>query len=219
MKVYLLQNLLTLCMASPAAAATPTPSTPWLEGLVEQARTLAAERVKPDSPEEQKWKARIKSTVDDILDWDELTRQSLGSEWTKTGETDRAEFQKLLREMIEASYMSKLRLRPKSAAEDPKVEVKWLAEDTKGDRSKATAEVKAGKTKTTLEFHMKWLGDKWRVYDVAIDEVGTVRTYRSQFRKIIAEQGFPKLLDRMRQKTEEIRKGLADLSAKPDELK
>lgn len=209
---------LVMLAGSPAFAAAPTPSTPWLEGLVEKARGLAAEHVKPDSEEETKWKARIKATVNEILDWDELTRQSLGSEWAKASETDRTEFQRLLREMIEASYMSKLRLRSQQKSDDPKVEVKWLQETTKDDRSVATAEVKSGKTKTTLEFSMRWLGDRWRVYDVAIDEVGTVRTYRSQFRKIIGEQGFPALLTRMRTKTEEIRKGLADLGAKPDDL-
>ena len=51
------------------------------------------------------------------------------------------------------------------------------------------------------------------VYDISIDDVSTVRTYRSQFRKIISLDGFPSLLARLRSKTDEIRSGRADVSS------
>jgi ABC-type transporter MlaC component len=39
---------------------------------------------------------------------------------------------------------------------------------------------------------------RWRVVDVETDGVSTVRNYRSQFRRIIDQDGFAALLERMR---------------------
>ena len=42
---------------------------------------------------------------------------------------------------------------------------------------------------------------------MTIDDVSTLRTYRSQFNKIIAEKGFPELIERMKKKVEDVKAG------------
>ena len=79
-----------------------------------------------------------------------------------------------------------------------KVVIDWLEEEVKGNKAKVAAQVKSKKRKAVLEFKLLWAKDRWRVYDIAIDDVSTVRTYRSQFRKLIAEKGFPELINRMK---------------------
>ena len=46
----------------------------------------------------------------------------------------------------------------------------------------------------------------WRVYDVITDEVSLVETYRGQFRKLIADQGFDGLLKTLKTKREQLEK-------------
>lgn len=200
--------------AAPAAEAKTTPSPrPWLESVIDRAQKLATKNFEAKSAAETKWKSEIKETIDDILDWNELTERALGRHWKKRTPAEQVEFAKLLREMIEASYQSKLRLAAtKKTDTKAKVEIEWLDEKVEKDTATSTARFKVGKSVAVLEFKMSYANDRWRVYDVSIDDVSTVRTYRSQFGKIIGKEGYAALVERLRSKTDEIRSGRADIS-------
>lgn len=200
--------------ASAAPAAEPTPPRPWLEAKVEAAKNLATKKVKVDTPEAEALKAEVRVLINDMLDWGEMTQRALGREWKKRTPAEQVEFSKLLREMIEASYESKMRLAGKSKTKTPKeVKITWLEEDVRKDKGKVSARIKSGKTKAILEFSVIWKKGRWHVYDLAIDDVSTVRTYRSQFRKLIKDKGFEALLTRMRDKAKEIKEGKGDLAS------
>jgi phospholipid transport system substrate-binding protein len=202
-----------LTSASPASAAEhPHPKT-WLQQVVDQASALAKRKVQPDSPEEKKWQDEAKALIDDMIDWNRMTKDSLGTQWKERSQKEQQEFSAMLREMIEASYRSKLRLAARGNVKKPaKIDINWLEEEIKGDKAKVAAKVNVDKKNAILEFSLLWSGDRWRVYDLAIDDVSTVRTYRTQFRKLISEKGFDGLLARMREKTTEIREGRAELA-------
>lgn len=194
----------------PAAnASTPPSPRPWLESIIERATKLATREVN-GAEAEKAWEAEIEATIDDVLHWDELTRRALGRHWEKRNADEQKEFSALLREMIEASYRSKLRRNAGSKVDRPtKIEIEWLAEKLRGDKATSTTKVKAGRDVAVIEFKLLHADTGWRIYDVSIDDVSTVRTYRSQFGKIIAKSGFEELMSRMRTKTEEIRAGRA----------
>ncbi|MFO0728628.1 MAG: ABC transporter substrate-binding protein [Myxococcota bacterium] len=196
-----------------AAGGPPEAPGPWLQKTVEAARKLAERKVKPDSPEETKWKTDVKATVDEILDWDELTKRSLGKAWEARSAEEKKEFSALLRQMVEASYESKLKMAARDQLKKPsKVALTWEPEVVDGTTATARAQVKADKTKATLDFSLRWNDGKWRVYDVAIDDVSTVVTYRTQFAKIISESGFPAVIARMKSKVDEIKAGKSELT-------
>jgi phospholipid transport system substrate-binding protein len=204
--------LATLLGSVPVTSAAPAPPRPWLQKMVDQASELAKRKVEPDTAGEEKWHADAKSIIDGLLDWDEMTKASLGTAWDQRSAAEKKEFSSLLREMIETSYRTKLRLAARGNLKKPqKIEINWIEEKVENDKAKVVAKVKSDKTMAMLEFSLLWSHDRWRVYDLAIDDVSTVRTYRSQFRKLIAEQGFPALLERMRTKITDIREGRADL--------
>lgn len=206
-----------LVLAGPAEGkaenALPSPR-PWLEKKVEQARDLAVRKVKKGSPAEKQLEKDVRALIDEMLDWDEMTERSLGSEWKKRSKKEQKEFSKLLREMIEASYESKMRLASRGKVKKPaEVKITWLDESIRRDKAKLSAQVQSDKTKAIIEFSLLHDGKQWQVYDVAIDDVSTVRTYRSQFRKLISDKGFDGLLERMRAKIKDIREGRGDLAS------
>lgn len=206
-----------LALAGPAEAkaenALPSPR-PWLEKKVEKARALSTRKVKEGTPAAKKLEKDVRALIDEMLDWDEMTRRSLGSEWKKRTPAEQTEFSKILREMIEASYESKMRLASRGNVKKPKaVKITWLEETVKRGKAKLSAQIEAEKTKAILEFSLIHDGKGWQVYDLAIDDVSTVRTYRSQFRKLIADKGFEGLLERMRSKVKDIREGRGDLAS------
>jgi phospholipid transport system substrate-binding protein len=212
--------LTSVFVTSLVAAATPAatagelpPPKAWLQKVVDQAAELARRKVQPDSPGEEKWQAEAKALIDDMIDWKKMTEDSLGTQWKERSEPERKEFSALLREMIEASYRSKLKLAARGNVKKPaKIDIKWLEEELDGDKAKVAAKVNMDKKNAVLQFSLLWNEGRWRVYDLAIDDVSTVRTYRTQFRKLISEKGFDGLLARMRDKTVEIREGRAELA-------
>lgn len=188
--------------------------TPWLKKKVEEARQLAERDAHAKASEASSLEGETEVLINEILSWDELTRRALGSEWKKRSKREQATFSRLFRKMIEASYRSKMRLAMKSEVKKPKkVKIEWLDERIKKDgRATVSAKVQADKTTTFLEFALVEKNDEWRVYDLTIDDAGTVRTYRSMFKKMIHEQGFDAILDRMRRKIDDIRAGRGDLA-------
>lgn len=195
-----------------SAQAKPTGALPWVKAKVEEGKALINKPVKAGSKEEAALREDVKSRLEALLDWDLLTERSLGRRWKKLSEKEQAEFSKLLREMIEASYADKLKsLKPgevKKAKKKP-VKITWGEEREKKGGVEVNASVRRGKTEAELRFSLVRAGKAWKVWDVAIDDVSTVRTYRSQFRRIIQKEGVDGLLKRMRAKIEDIKAGRA----------
>lgn len=201
--------------SAPAAAARDSPG-PWLRATVERAKKLAERKIKPDSPAEEAWRKEVKAAIDDVIDWGELTQRSLGKAWDGRNAAERQQFAALLREIVEASYEQKLRMAARGEVKEPaKIDIQWGEEKITGDSATAKALAKADKDNANFEFALKRSGDRWRIYDVTIDDVSTLRTYRSQFTKIITERGFPALLERMQKKVDELRSGKGTLDGKP----
>jgi phospholipid transport system substrate-binding protein len=214
-RMFLSAALVTslVAAATPASAGELPPPKVWLQQVVDRAADLAKRKIEPDSPAEEKWQGEAKSLIDDMIDWQRMTEDSLGTQWKERSDAERKEFSALLREMIEASYRSKLKLAARGNVKKPaKIDIKWLEESLEGSKAKVEAKVNMDKKNAVLQFSLLWNEGRWRVYDLAIDDVSTVRTYRTQFRKLISEKGFDGLLARMREKTTEIREGRAELA-------
>ena len=203
-----------LCAAASSAHAAPPSPKPWLKSVLDRGTKLAEQRVQPGTPAEEKWQGAAKALIDETLDWPGLTEAAYGKQWSKLSAADQQAFAQNLREMIEASYQSKLKLLVRGGVKKPaEVKVEWLDEKLEGDEATVNVRVKADKSVAVLQFRQRWHDGAWRVWDVSIDEVSTVRTYRTQFTKLVAKDGFPALLARMKTKVEEIRAGKSDLAA------
>lgn len=206
--------------AFPKGLAEERPSPQgWLEKKVREGHKLATRRVKVDSPEERQWQADAKALIDSILDWDELTRRTLGSNWRKRSPKEQETFKKLLRRLIESSYRSRLRyaVRENLSGKKRDVNIDWLEESIKSDKASLVAKVASDTDSVLLGFKLNWIADRWHVYDVSIDDLSTVRTYRSNFSKVIRTEGFDELIRRLQKKIEDIEAGRADF-ARPDSI-
>ena len=207
-------------VAAPTVVTTDDRPSPrgWLEKRVRRGHKLATREVKPDTADERRWHADAKILIDDILDWNELTQRALGSNWRKRTQGEQRTFRRLLRRLIEASYRSRLRYAVRQDLQKPKdVKIDWLEEDVKRSKANLVAKVTAGTDSVLLGFQLRWARDRWRVYDVAIDDLSTVRTYRSNFNKIIKKEGWDGLIKRLEQKIKDIEAGRSDF-ARPNGL-
>lgn len=136
----------------------------------------------------------------DLLDYDELSRQSLASHWGQHSEAERREFVALLRQLVEQSYQHNLR----STLD---FDIRYLSEDpAQGGavvvRTTARSRTQRRAPQVAIDYTLKRAGTTWRVYDVTTDGVSLVRNYRAQFNRIIQREGWPALIQRMRSRLE-----------------
>ena len=67
--------------------------------------------------------------------------------------------------------------------------------------------VTKGGSEIPIEYRMHKAGDRWLVYDVVIEGVSLVANYRTQFNKIIQTSSFQELVNKMKNKQQELMTG------------
>ena len=180
-----------------AAAAGPKATLQRLNGDVDK---LLRKKTEPGSKEEAEIKKEVKRLAGELLDYGELAKRALGEQWDKLKPAQRTEFVGVLKDLIERNYVKQLRT-------NLDYQVTYGDEALEGDEAKVQSAVKVKtKGKTTdvvIEYRMVKTAGRWMVYDVVTDEVSLVRNYRSNFQKVIGQQGYPALLDKMKKKLAE----------------
>jgi phospholipid transport system substrate-binding protein len=205
---------MSLTVLSTTGSAAPAPQKVIKDGA-EKVRLILKEKTKKGSPAEKKQKEKLKKVVDGFLDYQELSRRSLGPHWKDRSEEERTEFTKLLRDLIEASYTSTISDNIEFSME---YEEEEIDEDgtTATVASVASAKNKKGKTVSEdLTFHLYLKNRAWLMYDVEFGDVSLVRHYRGEFNRKIKKESYKALLTAMQKKLKEIESGKVKAEKKP----
>jgi phospholipid transport system substrate-binding protein len=138
---------------------------------------------------------RVTGMVDALLDYDELAHRSLSAHWDGLTPAQRTEFVSLLRQLVQRQYQSNLE-------HILDYEITYGAETEVGGHRRVATEARSRTERRAPPIEIVYLvhqvGTAWRVIDVTTDGVSMVNNYRQQFDRIIASDGFPGLLTRMR---------------------
>lgn len=210
--------------AGQAAGQGPKATLMRLNGSVDK---LLRMKTEPGSTEEKKAKDEIKQRASELLDYSELTKRALGEHWEKMPAPKREEFVKTLQELIERNYVRQLRTNLEYEVTYGDEQIDPPAGGVGEARVTTTIKIATRGKSTTAQIEYRMIqrepgaGTKdavgWRVYDVVTDELSLVRNYRSQFQRIIGQQGYDGLLTRMKTKlTEEQAKEAKDAAAAKD---
>jgi phospholipid transport system substrate-binding protein len=134
---------------------------------------------------------------DQILDDAAIAESSLGTEWAVRSEEERTEFGKLLAPLVRRAWEKNLKKTLDHsidyAGEEPR-ESRVLV------KTRATSKTDTREDPIEIHFLMQSVGGVWKVRDIVTEGVSLVSSYRSQFVKIIKKDGFPVLLQKMRDK-------------------
>jgi phospholipid transport system substrate-binding protein len=194
----LLSSFVLITTGAAAAVASPG-MTPTATIKTKNGEVDKVLRAKPEkgSAAETKQKDELKKLAATLLDYEELAKKSLAAHWDKLTPAQRTEFTTTFRELIQRNYVNKLR-------SNLDYGVQYKNEETSADQSTVTTVVKVkteGRTTDAeIVYKLHALGDKWMVWDVITDEVSLMRNYRTQFNKIITEQGYDQLIKKLKTK-------------------
>ena len=189
-----LAGLLILSTAQGAFAATAQEQ---LKDAIDRVvRTLESPALKgADKAAERR--SAVRKIANEIFDFNEIARRSLGRYWQPLSDAQRTEFVGLFGDLLERSYISKIELYGGE-------KIIYSGERVDGDLATVSTKIitKNG-TEVPVDYRLFRRGDNWMIYDVNIEGISLVSNYRTQFNKIIQTNGFNVLVDRMKAKQTE----------------
>lgn len=165
---------------------------------LEQTVNQVIEILKTDGLRSDEQKKQLTSLVKQRFDMGTMSQYVLGPQWRKTSPADRDRFIELFKGLLEANYLGKI-----ESYNDEKVT--FVSERIDGDRAQVQSVVLSGSTEIPIEYRLLKTEQDWRVYDVIVEGVSLVRTYRDNYREIVRKEGIDGLLERMQAKLAEIR--------------
>ena len=182
---------LLVITAVPAWAGAPTDQ---LRGSIDRVlKTLESPALKGEGRAAER-RTAVRRIADDIFDFSEIARRSLGRHWQGRTEPEREEFVALFGDLLERSYVSKIEVYGGE-------KIVYATERMDGDHAAVgTKMVTKNGTEVPIEYRLLRRGDRWLVYDVSIEGVSLVSNYRTQFNKIVQTSSYGELVKRMKAK-------------------
>jgi phospholipid transport system substrate-binding protein len=177
--------------ASVAAALTPTET---VRSRVDEALQSLSKTANPGAEASERRRADIRRAADTLFDFPDMSRRALGRHWPDRTPAEREEFTRLFTDLIARTYIGKI---DRYAGES----IAYVGERVDGDEASVRSQVVTAKgSQIPVEYRLHRANDTWSAYDVLIENVSLVGTYRSQFDRIIKAESFADLLRRLREK-------------------
>lgn len=141
-------------------------------------------------------RAEIQRAFDDVA----MAQSVLSTNWRTASKEQQTEFKDLLMRTIESTYIGRIRAYTNES-------VDFRGEEIKEKRATVDTAILAASGEIPILYKLRQRSDGWFVYDVEIENVSMVSTYRETYRSVVKKSGMDGLLQQMREK-------LAELQAK-----
>lgn len=193
-QALLLALVLSAVTVSPAVAGAPSDQ---LKAQIDRVlKTLDDPELKKEGRARDR-RAAVRKIANDIFDFGETARRSLGRHWAPRTAAERDEFVQLFADLLERSYISRVELYGGE-------KIQYLGDTVEGEQGKVqTKLVTKGGSDIPIEYRVHKKGDRWLVYDVTIEGVSLIANYRTQFNKIIQTASYQELVKKMKAKQDE----------------
>lgn len=186
-----LAALLLLAAAGPGSMASPTEV---IKGAVEQVVRMAQDSDLGRPVATERRRLEIRRIADKLFDFPEMARRSLARHWSNRTVEQREEFVALFTDLLERVYFTKLE---NYSGEH----MLYVSETVDGDFATVRSKILLGrKGELPIEYRLHLTGSRWAVYDLLIDGVSFVSTYRAQFNRVIQTSSYDDLVQKLRTK-------------------
>jgi len=131
-----------------------------------------------------------------LIDFREATRLAVGRAWRDASKEQQERLVAEFRRMLVRTYSNAI-----SAYEGQTVKVQPVhmkADDT--DVTVRNQYIRPGGKPVQLDYQMHKTADGWKIYDIIVEGVSLVLTYRSEFDAVVKQQGVDGLIKRLAEK-------------------
>ncbi|MGM0454153.1 MAG: ABC transporter substrate-binding protein [Thermodesulfobacteriota bacterium] len=145
--------------------------------------------------EKQRKEKEISGVVDPIFDYKLMAMLSLGRKnWSRLSSDQQQVFTKRFVERLKASYFDKISLYSK----DLETKMTYKPAQTKGSKVHVPVEVDAKDETVDLIYKFYEAEAGWQIYDVEINDVSIIQSYRSQFNQVLSGGTVEDLLEELK---------------------
>ena len=174
-------------MVAGAMASTASP-----RDVVQTAVSRVIVAVQED-PGRQRARGEIRSAAASLFDFEEMARRTLTRHWASRSPEEQAEFVRLFTDLLERSYMGRI----ESWSGE---KIIYTSEVVDGAYASVRSKIITRRAEVAIEYRLLQRDSRWRVYDVLMDGVSFVSTFRSEFDRIIQQSSWSGLMDRLRRR-------------------
>jgi phospholipid transport system substrate-binding protein len=130
------------------------------------------------------------------VDFEEATRLAVGRAWSQASPEQKKRLVGEFKNMLVRTYSNAVEAYQGQT-------LKVLPSRSKPSEDEATVRaqfVRAGGQPLPIEFQMRKVANTWKVYDISVEGVSLVLTYRSEFDAVVKQEGIDGLIKRLAQK-------------------
>jgi len=141
---------------------------------------------------------QVREIVREMFDFDEISRRALSRHWQTLQRDEQAEFVTLFRDLLERAYLAQV----ETVGNE---KIVFLGESSEGGgaaivRSKVVTRQGA---QIPLDYRLHLLDGRWRIYDVVVQGISFIASYRTQFDRVIRAESYGALRERLQKKAAE----------------
>jgi len=150
-------------------------------------------------------RTKMKDIIFPKFNFLEMGKRSLGKKnWKKITPEERKAFVDVFGKLLENSYANKL-----ENYSDEKIN--YVDEIVKGKYAMVKTEVVRKNDSINVDYKLIESPSEWRVYDIVIEGVSLIKNYRAQFGKVIHNDSFNALMDKLNAKVKKLEAGEDDV--------
>jgi len=178
--------LFSLFIAFSAKAGEPTEV---LKSTVDQLISAVSDKSKDDNA----LRESISRIVHEAVDFEVVAKRIIAKPWKNATDTQKQEFKTLFAEIMVDTYFDLLKNYNNES-------VNFDGEKVKKDKyAIVDTTVVSGDKKIPVRYRLIKVDGQWKIYDFVVEGVSLVSSYKSNYRTILAKEGFDGLLKSMRE--------------------
>lgn len=165
-------------------------------------------KAKKDKIPEEELDASLSKIIKPIFNFEEMSKRSLGADWSKATPAEQKEFIDLFSDLLGNTYLKRIKRNAQTSS------IKRIAEEITDNKAMVRSIMSTSEEDISIDYRMINGQQGWRVYDVVVENIGLVSNYRNEFPPVIRKDGFPGLIKKLHEKQAEIAKEDKEAAAK-----
>lgn len=140
---------------------------------------------------------QVKAEIFKAFDSRAMAQSVLSTNWRQASEEQQNEFEELFSQTLENTYIGRLETYTGETVE-------YRNEEIRNTRATVDTMIITSNVDIPVNYKLRLRSDGWFVYDVEVENVSMVSSYRETYRSIVRRSGIDGLLTQMRDKAAEL---------------